>query len=445
MQTKQEIHKDIFSIVFSFIFNTKYNILLSAFLLPIFFHPIIGLIKLYLHINVVYWSALWSFFTFLLLKFTSKKNHYELIEIKFALLFLIPFIVSLTRGFWHINDIPLEVLKTSQGDNITSASTWYISHALGSLMMIAFAISVSAALRSGLKLWVLIYWSALPIWLISINLIYVVFSSGESIGQLADSGNRNFLLDIGFGAHGNTLGVLFSTAFGLYLGIFKEFDKKYAYKRNFIKITLILIFISTLLTFSRSAYITVLFIYIISNKVKISKIIIYSLLIYMFLIVIGASNPFFDRLLLGLGSASLDDITAHRMSGIWDLIIGDVFINPFFGNGFFYVLWSGSIQESTGFLLPMSHNALLDLVLEMGFIGSFFILTYYWIVLRNIRKLLIYETDKLKLGTLYGISYSLISLILVNIVGERITPEPHHFYFWLCIGIYFYLNQNSNR
>jgi len=361
------------------------------------------------------------------------------------LLFLLPYVIALVRGFAHVHEIPLEVLNTSQGGDVTNAVSWYVSHALGSLMVVAFALATAGALRTGLHLRHLLFVAAIPLWFISLDLIFVVATSTLSISELASPENRHFLLDVGFGAHGNTLGVLFTPAFALYLGVLSGARQSSQKMYVFVAITLVLLVIAILLTFSRAAYVTALVVTFMWMRDKRSVLLYVGFLLAGLVFLFVLSNPFINRLLYGVATGDFDVMSAHRMSGMWDILFANVFDSPIFGNGLFYVLWSGTISASTGFLLPMSHNAFLDLMLEMGGVGLVMVVGYYVHLWTESRRLAAGESDPLLRGALEGFFFSAVGLVLVNVVGERITPEPHHFYFWLGVGIYLSCYQENRQ
>lgn len=409
------------------------GVLASALLIPIFFHPIISELKDILHFNIVYWTALWTFVIYCVHWVARPSIRLVLFNRELYLLYLLPYLVALVRGFSHVDEIPIEVLSTNLGGAITDASTWYISHALGSFLVVTFALVIAGALRTGLSLSRLLFVAAVPLWFISLNLMFVTLTSGHSLKYLADPANRHFLLDVGFGAHGNTLGVLFSPAYALYLGVLRGVRRRIDIL--FVQTTLGLIGIGILLSFSRAAYLTALVVTLFWMKgTSIKKWIVFlfiSVGIMFFL-----PNAFVDRFLMGVASGDIDLITAHRLSGMWEPLFADLSINPVFGNGFYFSLWSGGISAISGFLLPMSHNAFLDLMLETGTVGLVLVTGYYvylWVVSRRYAAT---EEDPLLSGTLNGFSLSVVALLLVNVVGERITPELHHVYFWLGVGVF---------
>lgn len=414
----------------------RFGVLLSCLLMPLFFHPLINVLRENLRFNLVYWVILLTFCIFCLNWLVGTNGKIRLFNKELYLLFLLPYSIAVVRGFAHVDDIVLTVLSTSQGEAVADGVSWYVSSVLGALMVVAFALATAGALRTGLQLRNLLVVAAIPLWFISLNLIFVVAASGISLSEWASPDNRHLLLDVGFGAHGNTLGVLFTPAFALYLGVLRGARQSSRRMYFFVALTLVLLVLALLLTFSRAAYVTALAVIYMQMRRKGNILLNLVLIIAAFASFFLLPDVFIDRFLYGVVSGDLDEIFSHRISGIWEVLYSSMADNPIFGYGSFYVLWSGSIAESSGFLLAMAHNAFLDLMLEMGGVGLVLVVGYYVHLWSASRRLAAGEPDPLLRGALEGVSLSVFGLLLVNVVGERITPEPHHFYFWLGVGIF---------
>ena len=96
------------------------------------------------------------------------------------------------------------------------------------------------------------------------------------------------------------------------------------------------------------------------------------------IVIIVAPDPFLE--LIG------KDPTLTGRTEIWAFVTNDIWMKPLFGWGYFG-FWHANnpaareISDAAGWIVPEAHNGLLELLLDLGFVGT---ALFFWLFIRNL-------------------------------------------------------------
>ena len=82
-----------------------------------------------------------------------------------------------------------------------------------------------------------------------------------------------------------------------------------------------------------------------------------------------APETLWNRITFGFGTGDMNVVSAGRIEGIWLPLLPEVLESPIWGNGLGSIMWSAPMQTDTMLLVGHPHNAYLEAVLDMGFVG----------------------------------------------------------------------------
>jgi O-antigen ligase len=87
-------------------------------------------------------------------------------------------------------------------------------------------------------------------------------------------------------------------------------------------------------------------------------------------------------------------------------------------------------------LVGHPHNAYLEAVLDMGFVGLGLLLAYFWHVWRGLRELgsNAYLSPEMR-ALFQGGAAALIVLAVTALTGSSLRPEVEFGYLWIAIGM----------
>jgi hypothetical protein len=223
-------------------------------------------------------------------------------------LYVVPICVAAFIGMPHLQEIP--ALVTAAGSTImtfTNERQYLITTVVKGIVMVAIALMIGAAAARSRKPEGFILALAIAAWIIALIQLGFILLMGVPLADMASPDARNFYEPLGM--HANTLGRMHLTALALLLFVWA--DCKQPRMRLFLMLTLGVLAIALLLTFSRAAIgaaglVGVLFLVWKFNFRSISL----ALLGVAFIAVVGGA-AIWTRVTLGFGEGA-DAVSAGR-------------------------------------------------------------------------------------------------------------------------------------
>jgi O-antigen ligase len=197
-----------------------------------------------------------------------------------------------------------------------------------------------------------------------------------------------------------------------------------------------LIGIALVLTFSRNAFMTVALvfaIYLLSRRRNKKLLIAAAVLIPIALIL--TPGAVWYRLEMGAGEGAAG-VSAGRVTDIWEPLLPELFDKPFFGHGVQSVLWARAMRLGEMMDVTHPHSAYIGALLDFGVIGAIMLLAFWFTVWKGFRKL---SKDASlaphEQGFFEGCAVALVTFAVAGFVGSSYTPVPEQSFLWLGIGL----------
>jgi O-antigen ligase len=346
-------------------------------------------------------------------------------------LMVAPMVAAGLLGMPHFHDIAPYFFE-SEAIIFTSAVGYFQQFAFRPLLIVAVAMLLAVAVARSQKPERFIVPMMLSVWLIALIEIGFILHSGVRLGYLATPGARSFYEDIGI--HANDLGRLFAVAYGVLLFVWWE-TKDTALKTALL-FTLGITCLAMVLTFSRGAFLGFFIINGLFLLWKFNARTVGLALLAGSLAAVIAPGYLWSRITFGFDSGDLNEVSADRIDGIWLPLLPEIWKSPLWGNGLASTMWSAPMRA--GAMVPAGHphNAYLEAVLDMGFVGLLLLLAFYWHVWRGFRALgsNAFLSPEMR-GLFQGASAALVCFIVTGGTGSSLRPEPEFGFLWLAIGV----------
>lgn len=344
--------------------------------------------------------------------------------------YLLPMVIAGLIGFPHVGEIPAEFYALT----LTSFDTagGYLRDLLAKpLLTVLFAVLVGAAVARSKSGEDFLIPMVISIWLMALMTIFFVLMSGISLSDLAGWQSREFFAPLGM--HANDLGRCYAIAYALLLFPFAE-STNYRL-RMILLITMSMVVIALIFTFSRGAFlgfIVVNILFLLSRRkftTLMLGILVFSGIIFLL------PDAVFDRLGTGWGSG-LNAMSAGRVDNIWLPLLPELRDSPIWGNGLYSILWSDAMRTGSILRVTTPHNAYLQAALDMGFVGLILLCAYFAHVWRGFRSLgKDTALSPVQRAFYEGAAVGLLSFLLAAFVGSSLTPVPEQSFLWLAIGM----------
>jgi O-antigen ligase len=340
-------------------------------------------------------------------------------------LFILPIAIAAMIGLPHVDQIPSYLFE---GDNHVGA---YIRDQVKPLLIVAAALMVGAAVATSQKPERFLVPIVLAMWPLALLEIGFFIASGASLAVVSGRDERAFFEPLGL--HSNELGRFHMVAYAFLL--FCWWETKSPGLRRLLLVTLGLIVVALLLTFSRAAFLgflltSALFMLWKFNRKTLSLAMLATALAMLFLPVY-----FYERATTGFGEG-LNSLTAGRLDGIWLPLLPELAKSPIWGNGLSSLKWSEPMR--LGAMLPVghAHNAYLEALLDMGIVGLVLLLAFYRYVWKHFRLL----SSNLQLspelrGYFQGGTAALAAFLATGMSGSSLRPDGEFSYLWVAIGV----------
>ena len=256
-------------------------------------------------------------------------------------------------------------------------------------------------------------------------------ASGLRLSDLAGSYARHFLSALGL--HANDLGRLYACAYALLLFTWDRTDNM-ALKTT-IFITMGLVVLALLVTFSRGAFfgfILVNVIYLFSRR-HVKTLVMAALSIPVVLYFMPGAVWY--RMTIGFGEG-LNAVSAGRVGEIWAPLAPTLLDSPIWGNGLGSIMWSRPMIDGRLLQVAHPHNAYLETYMDMGLIGLV-LLTAFWIYAW--RRFRAYGRDTRLTSELQGFfegaAAGLLAFLVAGMAGSSLAPAPEQAFLWLSVGV----------
>ncbi|MFL6579106.1 MAG: O-antigen ligase family protein [Burkholderiales bacterium] len=370
----------------------------------------------------------------LLLHGLSEKNRGPLVPRPLLWLYIVPIIAAGVLGSGHVNEIPSFLLDGNVIE-FENASGYFRDMVMKPLIMVVFALVVGAAMARSDKPERFLYPAVAAIWVMSAMVIVFVLLSGTSLKDMAGSESREVLSALGM--HANALGRLYVSAYALLLFTWAE-SKNSAFRLALL-VSMVVVVVALVLTFSRGAFLSFIVVnvlYLVWRR-NARTWMLFGLLAAC--VLVALPGAVYERVLMGVGSGSVDTISAGRIDYLWLPLLPELARSPIYGHGLGSIMWSEPMRTGGGItFLPVEHphNAYLQAVLDMGIIGLILLCAYFWHVWKNFRAL---SRDAGLNPTLRGFyagsAAGLASLLLSYATDSSLTPGVEQSFLWFSVGM----------
>ena len=342
-------------------------------------------------------------------------------------LYIAPIAVAGLIGVRHVDEIPSFFYELG---HVYSERQYVVQYLMKPFVIVAVALMVGAAAARVKRPERFIVAIAVGALLVALAQIGFVLAEGVPLARMAAPGEREFYAPLGM--HANLLGRLHMFALALLLFVWAE--TKQPQSRLFLIVTIAVVGVALLLTFSRASIAATLIVGALFLMWKFNARVLSLGLLGLLLVALLAGDVLYARLTHGFGEGA-DAVSAGRL-GLWAALAPEVFKSPLWGHGLHSILWSTPVLTGVLGEVGHAHNAYLGAVLDMGFIGAGLLLAYYVHVWRGFRSL--EKSDQLTAemrGLFQGARAGLVAFFVTGLVGSSLEPEPEWAYLWIAIGL----------
>lgn len=353
-------------------------------------------------------------------------------------LYLVPILVAGVLGSRHVGEIPLS-LHAAEQVTYDNASGYLRDVLAKPMFLVLFALLVAAAVRRSRDPAKFVIPTLVSIWLMGLLVVGFVFVSGASLDFLSSAGSREFLSTLG--VHANELGYLFAVAYALALFTWPLTRERPL--RLALAASMLLIVAALVLTFSRGAFVgfvVVNVLFVLTRRHAYGWIAGGLLIGALMLALPGAV---YDRLSVGL-DGDWSALSAGRFDEIWLPLLPELWRSPLLGNGLSSILWSDAMRSGTILQVTHAHNAYLNTLLDMGFLGLALVCAFFWLLWRGFRRAAADpKLDPTLRGFLAGGAAGLVSFLVAAVAGSHLTPCPEQSFLWLAAGVLYGVRPRS--
>ena len=349
-----------------------------------------------------------------------------------VLLYIVPILVAGLFGAQHVDDI-VPFFYETMAIVYTNGIGYYRDEVIKPMLLVAAVILFAAAVARSDKperFIPLMAYSACALALV--EFAFVALSS-MPLGYLASARSRTFFASE-IGLHANGLGRMFVSAYALLLFVWWE-TKRPGLKLG-LAVALSILALGTLLTFSRAAFLAF---FVVNGLFVLWKFNMKKLALGIFGLAVAvamAPGYLYSRIMYGVASGDANTVSAGRTEGIWAPLLPEIWKNPVLGDGIGSTMWSFPMQAGAMEVVNHPHNAYLEAVLDMGFVGLVLLGLFYLHVWRGSRALgsNAYLTPELR-AFFQGACAGLIAYAVTCMTGGSLRPEPANAFVWFAIGM----------
>lgn len=412
------------------LFDFRIGAVLLITLMPVagsslFPHQILGLTGLN-PINIVLAATLLSF----LLR--GKQNGLaHFLPARVLWLYVVPIVIGGLIGMSEVHRIPDSFTETGSL-GFTDAAGYLRDMVVLPLLKVLTALLIGAALAKSKRPERFLTPFIVSVWIMAGMAIGYVVSQGVSLSQLSSTSSRAFFS--GIGLHANDLGRMYAVAYSLLL--FTWWETKSKVLKTMLAPTMCVLGIALVLTFSRGAFLGFILVNLLFLAWKFNSRTIVLALLVGTVAVFLAPGAVYDRITMGFDSGNADTVSAGRIDGIWLPLLPEIWRSPIWGNGLGSTLWSDAMLQGRMELVGHPHNAYLEAVLDVGFVGLLLFIAYFASVWKGFRVLgsNAFLSPEMR-GFYQGAAAGLISFAVTGFAGSSLVPKAEYIYLWVAIGM----------
>jgi O-antigen ligase len=236
--------------------------------------------------------------------------------------------------------------------------------------------------------------------------------------------------------HANDLGRLYVTAIAILLFTWDRTRRPVLKTLLFLSIGLV--GIALVLTFSRNAFMTmalVFAIFLVTRRRDKKLMALAAFLVPLALLL----TPGAVWYRLGMGAEDgATGMSAGRVSDIWGPLIPEMFDRPFLGHGLSSVLWARPMRMGEMMDVTHPHSAYIGALHDFGVIGAILLIGFWFTIWKGFRKLS-KDTSLApqEQGFFEGCAVALVTFMVAGFSGSSFTPVPEQSFLWLGIGLMF--------
>ena len=347
-------------------------------------------------------------------------------------LFIVPIIVAGLLGTRHVDEVhpyfyEVEVI------HFTDALGYLRDVLLKPMLMVVSALVIAQAVAKSKKVENFLVPMIIAVWVMSLMAIGYVVAEGVSLGALALSSSRTFFSALGM--HANDLGRLYAVAYALLL--FTWGETKDARLKGLLFITMGVLTLALLLTFSRGAFVGWVGVNVLFLVWKFNARTAGLALLAAGVGLLLMPGAVISRMSLGLvGGGDVNEFSAGRVEEIWIPLLPELFKSPLWGNGLDSTMWAKALWAEMMLPVTHPHNAYIQAILDMGLVGLGLLLAYYWHVYRTCRDLgSNANLSPTMRGFYQGAVAGLLCFIVTGFAGSSLRPTPEFAFLWIAIGM----------
>ena len=346
--------------------------------------------------------------------------------------FVLPIVIAGLLGTRHVDEVhpyfyEVEVI------HFTDALGYLRDVLLKPMLTVVAALIIAQAVAKSKKTENFLIPFIVAVWVMSVMAIGYVVAEGVSIGALALTSSRTFFSALGM--HANDLGRLYAVAYALLL--FTWGETKDARLKTILLVTMGVLTMALLLTFSRGAFVGWVMVNVLFLVWKFN-----AKTIGLAALAGGAGlalmpGAVVSRMSLGLvGGGDVNEFSAGRVEEIWLPLLPELFKSPLWGNGLDSTMWAKALWAEMMLPVTHPHNAYMQAILDMGLLGMGLLLAYYWHVYRTCRDLgSNANLSPTMRGFYQGAVAGLLCFIITGFAGSSLRPTPEFAFLWIAIGM----------
>ena len=342
----------------------------------------------------------------------------------------VPVLVASVIGMRHVGEIAPEFYET-ESVLFTGPVGYFQQFGFRPLVILAVALLLGVAVARSQKPERFILPLVLGVWLMVLIQLVFIAASGVPLRHLASPNARDFYEALGI--HANEFGRVFLVGYALLL--FVWWETKDAALKTALFVTLGVTSLAIVLTFSRAA---ILGYFLVNGMFLLWKFNAKTVSLALFcgaIAVALAPEYLWNRLTFGFDD-NANTVSANRLDGIWLPLLPEIWKSPLWGHGLGSTMWSEPMLAGAMQFAGHPHNAFLEAVLDMGFIGLGLLLAYYLHVWKHFRALgsNAFLSPEMR-GLFQGATAAFVTFFITAMSGGSLRPEGEFCFLWLAIGM----------
>ncbi|HUQ27196.1 MAG TPA: O-antigen ligase family protein [Usitatibacter sp.] len=349
--------------------------------------------------------------------------------------YLAPIVIAGLNGMGNISSIP-QIFRLSESIDFYNAPTYLRDVVMKPFIIVMYALLVGAAYARSREPAKFLTPMIISMWIMGALVITFFLNSPVKFGDLASEYARFFFSPLGM--HANDLGRLYATAFGILLFTWdRTVQRQHPLLKTMLFLTMGIVCVALLLTFSRAAIISLVLIGLIYVLSRPTKKTLFFLALIVPAVLLFMPGAIWYRLGMGVESGATG-MSAGRISDIWTPLLPQLLDRPFFGHGLQSVLWAPAMRMGEMMEVTHPHSAYLGALIDFGIIGGLLIFAFWFTVWKGFRKLTRDQSlEPHQRGFFEGAAASLVAFAAAGFVGSSFTPVPEQSFLWLAIGMMF--------